>query len=127
MLQIQNIIKKFMKARSWDKLPPADLAKSISIESAELLEHFQWQNFSVEEIKKDKQKYQDIQDEIGDIMIYCLEMANRLDFDIEKATSEKLKKAEEKYPAKLFKNSKEPHGTGTYLKIKEVYRKAKNK
>ncbi len=114
-----------MKARNWDKLPPADLAKSISIEAAELLEHFQWQNFSPEEIKKDKEKYQEIKDEMGDIMIYCSEFATRLGFDLETVAKAKLKKAEKKYPAKLFKNSKDPHGTGVYLQIKKAYRAKK--
>jgi len=125
MLKLQATIQKYMKARDWDKLPPADLAKSISIESAELLEHFQWQNHPAEVIKQNKEKYQEIQDEIGDIVIYCTELANVLSFDIEKATLSKLAKAGKKYPAKLFKNSKDPHGTGVYEKIKAEYRSKK--
>jgi NTP pyrophosphatase (non-canonical NTP hydrolase) len=125
MKDLQKKMSLYMKARSWDKLPPADIAKSISIEAAELLEHFQWVNPTPEEIKKDKEKYQEIQDEIGDIIIYCLEMADRLGFDAGQATVHKIKKAEKKYPAKLFKNSKDPHGTGVYLEIKKAYRKNK--
>lgn len=111
-----------MKARNWDNLPPADLAKSISIESAELLEHFQWQNWSKEDIKKNKEKFEEIKAEIGDIMIYCAEMANILSFDLEIAAINKLKKAAKKYPAHLFKNNKDPHGTGVYEEIKKAYR-----
>lgn len=112
-----------MKARDWDNLSPADIAKSVSIEAAELLEHFQWQNWSAEEIKKDKGKYKAIQDEAGDIIIYLSEMANRLSFDLEKAAETKLRKAGKKYPAKVFKGNKDHHGTGVYQKIKKAYRK----
>ena len=115
-----------MKARSWDKLPPADLAKSIAIEAAELLEHFQWQNLTPQEIKKNKEKFEAIRDEVADVLIYCHEFANRLGFDVDTAIKAKLKKVEKKYPAKLFKNSKGPHGTGVYEQIKAEYRKKKS-
>jgi len=123
MLKLQTKIKKYLKARKWDKLAPADLAKSLSIEASELLEHFQWGNPTPEEIKKDKEKYLDIQSEVADVFIYCLDMADRLGFDLEKATEAKLKKVEEKYPAKLFKESEAIPGTELYWKIKKEYRK----
>lgn len=125
MKNFQEKIRKFMKARDWDGLPPADLAKSISIESAELLEHFQWQNWSPEEIKANKEKYEAIRDEVGDIIIYCSELANRLSFDLEKAAEVKLIKAGKKYPASAFKGKTEKHGTGVYEKIKKAYRTKK--
>lgn len=125
MLKIQKIISKYTKARSWDKLPPADLAKSISIEAAELLEHFQWSNPTPQDIKKNKEKFEAIRDEVADVLIYCHEFANRLGFDLDTAIKAKLKKVEKKYPAKLFKNSKDPHGTGIYEKIKKEYRMKK--
>ncbi|MDB5204396.1 MAG: nucleotide pyrophosphohydrolase [Candidatus Taylorbacteria bacterium] len=127
MKKLQETIHKYMKARNWDDLPPADIAKSVSIEAAELLEHFQWQNWSKEDIKKNKEKYEEIKAEIGDIVIYCAEMANILSFDLEIAANNKLKKAAKKYPAHLFKNNKDPHGTGVYEKIKKEYRKNKFK
>ena len=125
MSKIQKTILKYMKARSWDKLPPADLAKSISIEAAELLEHFQWSNPTPQDIKKNKEKFEAIRDEVADVLIYCHEFANRLGFDLDTAIKAKLKKVEKKYPAKLFKNSKDPHGTGIYEKIKKEYRMKK--
>ena len=64
-----------MKARGWDKTAPADQAKSIMIEGAELLEHFQWKNFTVAEIKKDKEKYEGIQSEVADVLIYAIDLA----------------------------------------------------
>lgn len=125
MLKLQTTIQKYTKARDWDKVPPADLAKSVMIEGAELLEHFQWSNPNPEDIKKDKEKYLEIQSEVADVFIYITEMANVLGFDLESAVQVKLKKVEKKYPAKLFKNSKVPHGTGVYEKIKAEYRRKK--
>lgn len=128
MLRIQELIKKFMMARDWDNLPPANLAKSVSIEAAELLEHFQFNDWTREDIKQNKDKYLEIQGEVADVIIYCAEMANVLSFDLEKAVVSKLKKASKKYPAKLFKNKNDSRSTadGVYYKIKQEYRKNKN-
>lgn len=123
MLQLQKEIKKYLKERRWDKLAPADLAKSIMIEGAELLEHFQWSNPTPEEIKKDKEKFLEIQSEVADVFIYCLDMADRLGFDIEKAVSLKLAKVKAKYPAKLFRDNESVPGTELYWKVKNAHRK----
>ena len=126
MLKLQKDVKKYLKDRNWDKLAPADISKGISIEASELLEHFQWGSPTVEEIKKDKEKFKEVQSEVSDVFIYCLEMADRLGFDLEKTAHEKLEKVRVKYPAKLFKESKALPGTDLYWKIKSEYRN-KNK
>ncbi|MES2224115.1 MAG: nucleotide pyrophosphohydrolase [Patescibacteria group bacterium] len=126
MFKLQNTIHTYLKARGWDKLPPADLAKALSIEASELLEHFQWGSPTPEEVRMDKGKFLEIQSEVADVFIYCLDIADRLGFDLEKATKEKLKKVNKKYPAKLFKESGATPGTELYWKIKKEYRE-KNK
>ena len=126
MLALQKTIKKYLKERRWDTLPPADLAKSLMIEAGELLEHFQWGSPTPEEIRADKEKFAEIQSETADVFIYCLDMADRLGFDLEKATREKLKKVRVKYPAKLFRESKELPGTDLYWKVKNEYKKKNN-
>ena len=63
-------VKRFMAERGWSDQPPADLAKSIVIEAAELLEHFQWENFFGEEVVKDPRIKKEIVKELanaGDI------------------------------------------------------------
>lgn len=116
-----------LKARKWDNLLPADLAKSIMIEGAELLELFQWENLSLEEVKKDKNKINEIKKELADVMIYGLEMSVLLGLDTEKIIRQKLALVAKKYPAKLMRSRVETSRTGSdYLRIKKEYRN-KNK
>jgi NTP pyrophosphatase (non-canonical NTP hydrolase) len=120
-------IHKFLKDRGWDQLRPADLAKSVMIEGGELLELFQWENLSLEDIKKDKEKLAEIKKELADVLIYALDIAVLLGFDTEKIVFEKLALAEKKYPARLMKkNATAGAGSGRdplYWKIKKTYRR----
>ena len=90
MNEIKDEIIKFQKERDWKKFhTPENLAKSISIESAELLEHFQWQK-EYDELE--------VADELADVLIYCLYMADALDFDVKEIIRNKMKKNAIKYP-----------------------------
>ncbi len=125
MKSYEKHIKKHLKERNWDKLRPGDVAKSISIEAAELLELFQWTNQSLEDVKKDKEKIELIKKELADVLIYCLEMSVLLRLDTGKIVLDKLKKAQQKYPAHLFKNRNKNVDAGSediYWKIKKEYR-----
>ena len=84
-------IDAFNKARDWDQFhSPANLAKSISIEANELLECFQWSddNYDIEDVKS----------ELADVINYCIQMATKLDLDIEEIVLKKLAETEKKYP-----------------------------
>ncbi len=121
MENLKKKIKKYIQARGWTVLEnPASIAKSISIESAELLEIFQWKDLSPEEIKKDKEVFQNVKEELADVFIYATEMALSLDVDIEKIMNQKLAKNSKKYPPKLVKGNQE-----MYLKIKKEMRNKK--
>ena len=63
MKNLESEIKRFLIERGWDKLRPSDLAKSISIEAAELLEILQWTSLDIEETRKDKNKMTEIKKE----------------------------------------------------------------
>src|SRR5690348_11271475 len=104
MKKYEKIIKAYLVERKWDNLRPADLARSISIESAELLELFQWTNQSLQEVKKDKKKIESIKSELADVLLYCFDMSVLLGLDTEKILLDKLEKVKKKYPAHLFKN-----------------------
>lgn len=126
MNQFSSEIKKFLVERGWDKLRPSDLAKSISIEAAELLEIFQWTSMNIAETKRDTEKIEEIKKELADVFIYAIEMVVLLDLDIEEIISTKLERVRKKYPADLMrKNAKEESGSGTdpeYWKIKNSAR-----
>lgn len=124
--QLEKVVYKHLKDRAWDNLRPADLAKSIMIEGAELLEHFQWENLSLEEVKSNKKRIKEIQAELADVLIYCIEMSVLLGFDTEKIIRAKLAKAQRKYPAKLMRQrSGEPGTEKAYWKIKKFLRGTK--
>lgn len=97
---ITSKIKKFRDDRDWMQFHDAkNMAISIMIEAAELLEHFQWKS------KKEVQSYvgknkSDIAEEIADIAIYLIEMADNMEIDIVEAINKKLKKNAERYPVK---------------------------
>jgi len=96
-------IKKFRDARDWKQFHnPKDLALSLVLESAEVLEHFQWK--SKEEINKYiVENKNEIGEELADVFYWVLLMSHDLDIDIIKASEEKLKKNEEKYPVEKAK------------------------
>jgi NTP pyrophosphatase (non-canonical NTP hydrolase) len=125
MKKYEKAIKDYLVERSWDDLRPADLAKSISIESAELLELFQWTNQSLIEVKKDKEKLDQIKKELADVLLYCFDMSVLLGLDTGKILLDKLEKVKQKYPAHLFKNRNKNVDAGSediYWKIKKEHR-----
>ena len=90
-------INEFRDKRDWRQYHNSkDLALSLSLEASELLENFQW--VSAEEGAKEN--YQNIKEELADVFIYGLMMADGLDIDMEEAIREKLVKNAIKYPEK---------------------------
>ena len=93
---LKQRIDKFNKDRDWDQFhTPVNLAKSISIEAAELLECFQWSN---EEYNKEE-----VLEELSDVMNYCIQMSLVLDVDIIDIINKKMDKTELKYPVNKAK------------------------
>ena len=92
-------IRKFNKDRDWEQFhTPENLAKSIAIEAGELLECFQWSP------EFDRQA---VQEELADVMSYCIDMADALGVDLEEILLDKIAKNEAKYPVEKSKgNSK---------------------
>mgnify|MGYP001569955802 CR=1 FL=1 len=125
MKKLEKKIYKHLKERNWYRLRPSDVAKSIMIEGGELLEIFQWENSSLEEIKKDKQKVEEIKKELADVLIYAIEMSVLLNLNTEKIIMDKLAYIAKKYPAKLMRanKDKEPGTESEYWRIKKDYRK----
>ena len=84
---LKKRIKRFVDDRDWAKYHnPKDVAVSITIEAAELVEIFQWVKDSEQDkITHDSTKMQKLKDELADVMIYCISLANVLDIDIGQA------------------------------------------
>ena len=88
----------FRDARDWKKFHnPKDLAISIALEAAELLEHFQWEN------EAPAGKKEAIADEIADVAVYLFELADNLGIDLKTAIYAKLDKNAKKYPVEKSK------------------------
>ena len=97
MDDIKKEILMFQKERDWKKFhTPENLAKSISIEAAELLEHFQWQKEYDEN---------EVAEELADVLIYCLYMADAMDFDVKEIILNKMGKNALKYPVDKSKGN----------------------
>lgn len=90
-------IRRFNDDRDWAQFhSPENLAKSIAIEAAELLELFQWDADAAKE---------DIRDELADVLIYALDMAHACGLDPDTIVNQKLDKNEAKYPADKARGS----------------------
>ena len=95
MEELMKDLIKFQSERDWKQFhTPENLAKSISIEAAELLEHFQW--------NKDYDK-QEIVDELADVLTYCFFMADALEVNVKEIILNKLEKTAKKYPVSKSK------------------------
>ena len=90
----------FSAQRDWEKFhTPANLAKSIAIEAGELLECFQWD--------EENYKLDDVRDELADVLVYCVDLLDRLGLDADEIVNAKMDKNERKYPVeKAYGSSK---------------------
>ncbi len=124
MKELEKKLYRYLKARNWHELRPVDLSKSIMIEGAELLELFQWENRSLEEVKANKVQMEEVKKELADVLIYAMELSVLLGFDTEKIIRAKLALAEKKYPAKVMRNDgvREIGVESAYERIKAKHR-----
>jgi dCTP diphosphatase len=98
---LSDILFNFSKERSWDKgYDPSFLSKSIIIEAAELLEHFQKSDSKEAYLKmRDPSMRQAVAWEMADVVYYLLMLARILDIDISTSVHEKLANLASRYPA----------------------------
>ena len=102
---IKSKIKKFSDERNWDQFhTPKNLAMALSVEASELLEIFQWLNQEESKNLNDKEK-ESVKEELADIFIYLIRIADKLDIDLEEAIKHKMKINAKKYPVELSKGN----------------------
>ena len=98
--EIRDKIQEFINERDWEKFHnPKDLAMSIAIESAELMEIFQWKDKDfIDNLKKNLKSYNSVEEELADIIIYVFSLANTLGIDVSEVVFKKIESNAEKYP-----------------------------
>ena len=101
--QLKTVMAEFVHERDWEQFhSPKNLAMSVAIEAAELMEHFQW-------ITADASRQIDagtknaVAEELSDVLCYLLALANSLDIDISSSLLKKMQRNREKYPAEKFR------------------------
>ena len=88
--ELMQEVMTFSEERDWDQFhSPVNLAKSIAIEAGELLECYQW---------SDNADPEAVEEELADVLNYCLQMAAKLNLDPAEIVRKKMKKNAEKYP-----------------------------
>ncbi len=105
MEDLRTAISAFISERDWEQFhSPKNLAMALSVEASEIVEHFQW---LTEEQSKDlpPTKLAEVREEIGDVMIYLTELAEKLGVDPVKAAESKLEINRQKYPVDLVKGN----------------------
>lgn len=103
--ELKHYLRHFAQLRDWQQFhSPKNLSMALAVEAAEILEHFQWlteaQCQSLEE-----EKLNAIADEIADVQMYLVLLADRLNIDILAAAKNKSLKNEQKYPVDKVKGS----------------------
>ncbi len=105
--ELKEKIKEFCDARDWDQFHNAkELAIALSIEASELLEIFRWKTHEeVDELFKDENKKEEIEDEMADILYFLVRIAQKYDLDLSEALDRKMEKNDKKYPVEKAKGS----------------------
>jgi NTP pyrophosphatase (non-canonical NTP hydrolase) len=100
---LRQIVADFVQERDWHQFhSPKNLSMSISIEAAELMEHFQWMDVETSRHIDDSTK-QEIGEELADVLCYAFALANQLNLDLSTTLINKMDKNRKKYPADEYR------------------------
>jgi len=103
--ELKQVVAEFARERNWDQFhSPKNLAMALSVEAAELLEQFQWLS-EAESMAPPSDRRQAVADEIADVLVYLVRLADRLNIDIGEAVARKMLINAEKYPADKVRGS----------------------
>lgn len=103
MEELVQKLREFAEERDWDQFhSPKNLVMALSVEVSEIVEHFQWLTpEQSQELSPDK--LSELKDEIGDVLIYLIRLADKLGIDPINAALEKIEKNGKKYPVEKVK------------------------
>ena len=103
--QLRDRLRRFSQERDWDQFhSPKNLAMALIAEAAELVEHFQWLT-EAQSADLPAESRSKVADELADVLVYLVRIADRLDIDLLEATARKLADNEAKYPAAKVRGS----------------------
>lgn len=102
---LKNRLREFAHARQWEQFhSPKNLAMALIVEAAEMVEHFQW--LSEEQSRAlPPEKLKEVEQEMADIFIYLIRIADGIGIDLEEAAWRKIELNEEKYPIEKVRGS----------------------
>lgn len=106
--ELENLkleLRKFAKQRDWDKYhSPKNLSMALAVEAGELLEHFQWMT-ELQSTKLDRSTLNAVEQEIADVQIYLVRLADKIGIDVAKAVKMKMRLNKSRYPARIVRGS----------------------
>ena len=98
LIELRDALRAFTREREWDRYhTPKNLAMALIVEAAELAEHFQWLTAEESQSPQDGRR-EKIRDELADVLIYLVELADTLDVALAAAARDKIGKNALKYP-----------------------------
>jgi len=103
--QLRQAVARFVNERDWEQFhDPKNLSMAIAIESAELMEHFQWlRSDQLDEVRASAEAMAEIRKELADVLCFVLSFANAMRIDLASAVEAKLAENARKYPADRFR------------------------
>jgi dCTP diphosphatase len=103
--ELQEVLRQFAKERDWEQFhSPKNLASALSVEAAELLEHFQWLSDEQSRNLSDTTRTK-VGEEIADVFLYLLQLSDKLGVDLINAGQAKIHTNASRYPIELSKGS----------------------
>jgi NTP pyrophosphatase (non-canonical NTP hydrolase) len=105
LLRLRDALREFARERDWEQFhSPKNLAIAMTVEAAELLEHFQWVA-EEESASLAPETHALVREEVADVLLYLVRLADRLGIDLAAAAAEKIARNAEKYPADKARGS----------------------
>jgi dCTP diphosphatase len=105
LTELRDALRTFAAERDWDQFHSAkNLAMAISIEAAELMEHFQWAA-EQQDLQLEPRRRAQVSEELADVFMYTVRLADRLGVDLLAASAAKIQKNAERYPADRVRGS----------------------
>ena len=109
---LKALLAQFVAERDWQQFhSPKNLSMSLAIETAELMEHFQWiEGETSRQVAADPAKFAEVRDEMADVFCYLLALANSLEVDLAASVRSKMVKNAAKYPVEQSRGRYDPPG-----------------